>query len=118
MTEWTLPGALDSVSAARRLVADAAGEHPRIDDAVLATSELVTNAIRHGTGSVHLAVHHIDGALRVSVRSASTGLPAVHVADPSDSGGRGLAIVAALATSWGWERDGDLVHVWADFAQE
>jgi len=33
--------------------------------------------------------------------------------EPDSSGGRGLAIVAALARSWGVERDGSRQCVWA-----
>jgi anti-sigma regulatory factor (Ser/Thr protein kinase) len=71
--------------------------------AVLLTSELVTNAIRHEAGeTVMLAITSADGQFRVDVHDTSCFLP-VPVRGPADTEtGRGLILVAALATQWGF----------------
>jgi len=70
--------------------------------AVLLTSELVTNAIRHEAGqAVTLAITCSHDQLRVDVHDTSRSLP-VLVERPADAEtGRGLMLVAALADTWG-----------------
>jgi anti-sigma regulatory factor (Ser/Thr protein kinase) len=72
------------------------------DTAVLLTSELVTNAIRHHAGrSVMLAITCSRGEFRVDVHDASCSLP-VPVDTPADAeAGRGLMLVAMLSADWG-----------------
>ena len=71
--------------------------------AVLLTSELVTNAIRHETDeTVMLAITSVGGQFRVDVHDTSCFLP-VPVDGPADTEtGRGLTLVARLATQWGF----------------
>jgi hypothetical protein len=71
--------------------------------AVLLTSELVTNAVRHEAGeTVMLAIGCANGQFRVDVHDTSCFLP-VPVAGPADTEtGRGLILVASLATQWGF----------------
>jgi len=71
--------------------------------AVLLTSELVTNAIRHEAGeTVMLVITSACGQLRVDVHDTSCFLP-VPVHGPADTEtGRGLILVASLATQWGF----------------
>jgi anti-sigma regulatory factor (Ser/Thr protein kinase) len=70
-------------------------------DATLATSELVTNAVRHGRPPVELRMR-IEGAdVQVEVRDRATYQPRKLRPDDDDEHGRGLQIVAALATRWG-----------------
>lgn len=70
--------------------------------AVLLTSELVTNAIRHETGeTVMLEITSAYGQLRVDVHDTSLAVP-VPVDAPADAEtGRGLMLVASLSTDWG-----------------
>ena len=76
-----------------------------IDAAVLLTSELVTNAIRHETGrAVTLAVTYYRGWLRVDVHDSSRSLPVVIDAAAEAETGRGLLLVATLAADWGFYR--------------
>ncbi|WP_327663581.1 MULTISPECIES: ATP-binding protein [unclassified Streptomyces] len=74
------------------------------DDAELALTELIANVVRHvpGRRCVVRMMRTADG-VRVEVGDTHTGLP-----EPQDAtrgelaeSGRGLAIVAALATRWG-----------------
>ena len=72
------------------------------DVAVLLTSELVTNAIRHEPGgTVTLAITRTRDRLRVDVHDTSRYLP-VLVNSPADAEtGRGLLLVSGLSAEWG-----------------
>lgn len=74
----------------------------RIEDVLLLTSELVTNAVDYGTAPVTLDICYDDAALRIEVHDAGNQLPQVGpAANQTADGVRGLAIVAALADEWG-----------------
>lgn len=108
---------------ARNLVADAVGEHPRLDDILLATSELVTNVVRHGRGitRAELRLERRDGSVRVGIRQHGTtfgqhGTTFERVQHrPTDPDGRGLTIVEAVTDRWGVESDDGLL-VWFEVA--
>ncbi len=75
------------------------------DVAILLTSELVTNAIRHEvTGVVTLAVTCSAGQLRVDVHDTSRCLPMLVDASADAEAGRGLMLVATLSDEWGYYR--------------
>jgi anti-sigma regulatory factor (Ser/Thr protein kinase) len=75
------------------------------DIAVLLTSELVTNAIRHEAGqTVTLAVTCSRGQLRVDVHDTSCSMPVLVDAPADAEAGRGLMLVATLAADWGFYR--------------
>jgi anti-sigma regulatory factor (Ser/Thr protein kinase) len=73
--------------------------------AALLTSELVTNAIMHGPSqTVTLVITCGCHQLRVAVHDTSRSAP-VPVDAPVDAeAGRGLMLVAALSTDWGFYR--------------
>jgi anti-sigma regulatory factor (Ser/Thr protein kinase) len=86
------------------------------DVAELLSSELVTNAVVHAHTAVELcAARDDDGGFRVDVFDRG---PVAHVAprrrdaDPAAENGRGLAIVASLASSWGVDEAGNGKSVW------
>ncbi|BDH12086.1 SpoIIE family protein phosphatase [Streptomyces hygroscopicus] len=66
----------------------------------LIVSELVTNAIRHGSGPITLRLIRQD-ALICEVSDASSTSPRLRHARTTDEGGRGLFIVAQLTRRWG-----------------
>ncbi len=66
----------------------------------LIVSELVTNAIRHGTGPITLRLIRQD-ALICEVFDAGSTAPHLRHARTTDEGGRGLFIIAQLAGRWG-----------------
>jgi anti-anti-sigma factor len=73
----------------------------RVDQAVLVTSELVTNAVVHAQSGLRLLVELRGHQLHLAVQDASPHL--LHLAtSPSllEEGGRGLLLVDALATTW------------------
>jgi anti-sigma regulatory factor (Ser/Thr protein kinase) len=93
------------VGRARRWLLDAlvdsSADH-QLSDACLVTSELVTNALRHGLGEIVLhASLADDGLLRLSVTDWGEGSPQVLPPDPERIGGVGLLLVDALSEAWG-----------------
>ena len=73
--------------------------------AVLLTSELVTNAVRHEPGgTVMLAITCSCGQLRVDVHDTSCSLPVLVDASADAETGRGLMLVATLSAEWGFYR--------------
>jgi len=73
--------------------------------AELALSEIVTNAVVHGLPPIVLQVQGSASRLEVSVSDASPAQPRADETRLDATGGRGLAIVAAVAGEWGCERD-------------
>jgi anti-sigma regulatory factor (Ser/Thr protein kinase) len=70
--------------------------------AILLTSELVTNAIRHEPGhTVVLAITCSCGELRVDVHDTSRSMPVLVDAPADAETGRGLMLVATLSAQWG-----------------
>ena len=104
-----------AAAAARRFVRDTlqtwavtgAADWPGlVDDAVLLTSELVTNAVVHAGTPVQVTCRLADDAVEVVVSDGHPGrlVPEApeHDAVPSErTGGRGLLLPAALASAWG-----------------
>ncbi|GAC1441098.1 MAG: ATP-binding protein [Mycobacteriales bacterium] len=82
------------------------------NSAVLLTSELVTNALRHGRGSVSLRVNADTLHVRVEVYDAEPRPPIVVVAGPDAESGRGVLILDSLAAAWGVEDKPDGKIVW------
>jgi len=113
---WTLAPQTASIREARDRVGALLSGEARREDVELVASELVTNAIEHGTGMVDVAVALSAASVRLVVTSgAGADEPHVKAASHDDDGGRGLAILAALTTRWGWDREGDRLSVWAQF---
>jgi serine phosphatase RsbU (regulator of sigma subunit)/anti-sigma regulatory factor (Ser/Thr protein kinase) len=75
-----------------------------IDDTVLLTSELVTNAVVHAGTALDVTCRLVSGELEVAVRDRHPArtLPDIpKTASTSAERGRGLLLPSALATSWG-----------------
>ncbi|MEU7010342.1 SpoIIE family protein phosphatase [Streptomyces sp. NPDC046332] len=109
-----------SVATARAFVRDTLqgwGYAEVVDDAVVLTSELVTNAVIHaGTAADVLCLRSEDG-IRVEVadRYPEREIPVQGgrtVAHPDRENGRGLLLCAALATRWGVEYTPTHKRVW------
>jgi len=103
------------VAACRRFVSRVLRGCPdeTVNRAVLLTSELVSNAIIHGTSSGELAVDRTEGRLRLAVTDRSQKVPTMMSHGPQDAHGRGLAIVDALADQWGVDLLDSGKIVWA-----
>ncbi|MGX1272737.1 SpoIIE family protein phosphatase [Streptomyces phaeoluteigriseus] len=99
-----------SVATARAFVRDTLqgwGYADIIDDAVVLTSELVTNAVVHaGTHADLLCLRHEDGVrIEVADRYPEREIPLqgslATMGSPDREGGRGLQLCAAIAARWG-----------------
>ncbi|MGA5134413.1 ATP-binding protein [Streptomyces olivoreticuli] len=86
---------------------------PLAGDVVVVVSELVTNAIKHGHGTVGLRVRHTGNELRVEVTDGNPAPARLQAAADDDVSGRGLFLVHALARGWGVSEDGRTT--WANF---
>ncbi|MEV5487667.1 SpoIIE family protein phosphatase [Streptomyces bobili] len=86
------------------------------DLGVLATSELVANSLQHGIPPMRLRLRRTDRRLIIEVTDGDDHLPRRRRAEPADESGRGIAIVATIATSWGSRRTpGGGKAVWCEF---
>ena len=104
---------------ARRRVAVACEgwPHRAVEDALVLTSELVTNAVRYGDGALALAIAVTAGLLHVEVSDGNPdGVRMGTLPEPDSLSGRGLFIVAALSSDWGCRPrlDGVGKTVWFD----
>jgi anti-sigma regulatory factor (Ser/Thr protein kinase) len=112
-----LPASLSAPAAARRLVVGALrrwGVVPVADDAALVASELATNAVLHARGPFTVEVRRCDDRVRVTVTDRSAGLAVPRTLGPGATSGRGLHMVAAVATAWGTGAAADGKTVWAE----
>ncbi|AWT44109.1 MULTISPECIES: ATP-binding SpoIIE family protein phosphatase [Streptomyces] len=87
------------------------------DLGVLAASELVANSLQHGTPPMRLRLRRTDRRLIIEVTDGDDHLPRRRRAEPGDESGRGIAIVATIASNWGSRRTpGGGKAVWCEFA--
>ncbi|MFE9460827.1 SpoIIE family protein phosphatase [Streptomyces californicus] len=110
-----------SVATARAFVRDTLqgwGYNDVVDDAVVLTSELVTNAVIHaGTAADVLCLRSAEG-VRVEVadhypeREVPLQSSSIDFGSPDRENGRGLLLCAALASRWGVEYSPSRKHVW------
>ncbi|MCW2605718.1 MAG: hypothetical protein JWO60_411 [Frankiales bacterium] len=115
-----LAGHLSEVGRARRRAVAWARTH-RVDEDVVAllVTELASNALRHGGPGVDLWLRATAETVRVEVVDGRGSTPP-RVQDPDDEaeGGRGLVLVAALASRWGSERLAAGKSVWFEIDLE
>lgn len=117
-----IPADLEAGAAARQAMVEWMGDHPRIDDALLAVTELVNNAVVHGglqDGQVlTLRLSPQDDHVRITVLHAGSGFEVGPVPQPSMDPGasRGLAIVDRIADRWGVDSDGMEVTAWFEMS--
>lgn len=129
MTTVVLPHAAASVGVARRhLITELTCRGvpaPVVDDAALVLSELVGNAVRHGSplrgGGIEVTWRRDGAVVHLEVCDGGGG-PAGVAAEggprPTSSttaeGGRGLAIVSRVAATWGRQVRGGVTCVSAE----
>ncbi|MFE5834953.1 SpoIIE family protein phosphatase [Streptomyces sp. NPDC056508] len=109
-----------SVAAARAFVRDTlqGWGHPElVDDAVVLTSELVTNAVVHAGTAADVLCLRSDDSIRVEVsdRYPEREIPVQSgrtLVAPDRENGRGLLLCAALAHRWGVDYSPTRKHVW------
>lgn len=104
-TRQTLPATAKAPGIARRLLA----EHTEFlsaemrDDAKLLLSELVTNALLHGSPVITIALTTSADGVRLEVHDTSHAFPdrPPHNPGPCQATGRGLLLIDALSSGWG-----------------
>ncbi|WP_246593869.1 ATP-binding protein [Streptomyces auratus] len=83
------------------------------------TSELVTNAVRHGTGTmltITVSANLSRRRILVEVYDGSLVLPVPHWADSENESGRGMALIDRLSLCHGAEHTTCGKCVWAEIA--
>ncbi len=101
--------------AARRLVHEAMERwdcEDRLGTVALLTTELVTNAVVHARSVPEVSVVLQRDRIRVDVADQSREMPAPRTAEPGDTSGRGLQLLADLSSAWGVEARPDGKVVW------
>jgi anti-sigma regulatory factor (Ser/Thr protein kinase) len=111
-----LPRAVGSVAAARHFVGRCLERwgHLNTEDAMLVTSELVSNAVQHAVGAIVVRLALLRAGLLLEVRDGSRLVPVAR--EPDLAGGRGLQVVDRLCVRWGvrWHDNGKIV--WCELA--
>ncbi|MEU6244069.1 ATP-binding protein [Streptomyces sp. NPDC047024] len=118
----TLPREPESAATARRLVRAACaawGLRLAAENGALVVSELVANAVRHARrDSIRVVVERVaPGTVRVAVADFSRVLPEPCTPKDDEEGGRGVALVAALASNWGTDERRWGKVVWAELEE-
>jgi two-component sensor histidine kinase len=83
------------------------------DRILMIVNELVSNAIDHARTSCEVTVRHTRSLVRVLAADGSPLAPRRPPFDVSAARGRGLQMVEALASRWGWTRRRRGKTVWA-----
>ncbi|MEU1529162.1 SpoIIE family protein phosphatase [Streptomyces fagopyri] len=103
IAEWEVPSDPVAVGEVRAAVTRQLAEWG-LDELAFSTelilSELVTNAIRYGSGPIQVRVLR-DHSLICEVFDGSSTSPRLRYAAGTDEGGRGLFLVAQVAERWG-----------------
>lgn len=111
-----LPAQPSAARAARHAVRDALtdwGLEPLVDDAMLLTSELVTNAVLHASSAPVLTVVQVgQGSVRLEVADQSDLPPRPHLYGVTSTTGRGVRLLDSLARDWGTEPTDPGKRVW------
>ncbi len=115
---WEVPSDPVSVADVRALVSERLARWG-LDELAFTTelilSELVTNAIRHATGPIHVRLLR-DRSLICEVSDHSSTSPHLRRAAVTDEGGRGLFLVAQIADRWGTRYLTNGKIIWAEQA--
>ena len=93
LTGWDLPRAL-------------------LDDAMLLSGELLTNAMIHGREPIELRLRRTAGYLLIEVDDGASALPRKLRPTPRDDHGRGLQLTAAVSDRWGTRPLAEGKSVW------
>ncbi|MFJ4776099.1 SpoIIE family protein phosphatase [Streptomyces sp. NPDC088762] len=116
VAQWDVPFQPSGVGVVRNLAA-AKLEEWGLDELAFTTelilSELITNAVRHGSAPVRVRLLH-DHVLTCEVWDGSSTAPHLRYAATTDEGGRGLFLVAQLSEHWGTRYTPEGKVIWAE----
>lgn len=116
VAEWDVPVDPAAVAGMRAAAAEKLDEWglPELAFGMeLVLSELVTNAIRHGSAPITVRLL-LDRTLTCEVSDGSSTSPHLRHAATTDEGGRGLFLVAQVAERWGTRYTGAGKVIWAE----
>jgi anti-sigma regulatory factor (Ser/Thr protein kinase) len=85
---------------------------------LVVVTELISNAVEHGSAPVMLSVNFLGDLVRVEVHDASSDPPQRQPHDPRQQRGRGLHLVEGLSSQWGWTQEAGGKTVWAQVLTE
>lgn len=114
---WALLPVPAAIGAFRQFVRNTLwswGEEALVEDAVLVTSEMATNAISHARSAFFATLVRQGDVVRLSIEDTGPGSAAPRAAGEEDVSGRGLLIVEALADRWGVEERPSGKVVWVE----
>ncbi|WP_251091359.1 ATP-binding protein [Streptomyces sp. Caat 7-52] len=121
--ESRFPAVTASIAAARHWVRDCVEgfggplrRHPVIQTAELLVSELITNAIRHGTGPPLIRLTWTGRLLRIAVSDYSDRQPRIRATANTEPGGFGMQLLERLALRWGVTPRHPGKTVWAELS--
>ncbi len=116
-----LPALAESVPAARRFVTkaltdmDAAGAS---DDVAALVSELATNVVIHARTPYTVSVSRAGDTVRVGVRDLSRAVPRRRAYGVDSTTGRGLRLIATMASDWGIDADSGGKAIWFEVRRD
>jgi hypothetical protein len=86
---------------------------------VVILTELAANALTHADPPVAVALENSPTSWFLAVSDGSPGRPPLPTdGTPADRGGRGLALMTALASSCGWFTDAGTKVIWAEIPDQ
>ncbi|WP_165400279.1 ATP-binding protein [Motilibacter rhizosphaerae] len=119
-----LPGDERACGVARQFVTSSLARSTQrdlLDAALLAVTELASNALRHGRPPFRVGVSLDDDQVQVHVSDADPHCPQARRAgahaDPLAESGRGLEIVQALVQHWGCRHRPDGKEIWFELGE-
>jgi anti-sigma regulatory factor (Ser/Thr protein kinase) len=87
---------------------------PRCDALLVVASELITNSLVHGRGTIEVEMVYSERCVHIEVTDQGDARVHPLVTGPDNVHGRGLQIVAALSSRWGtFRKFGTANTVWA-----
>nr|WP_308380031.1 SpoIIE family protein phosphatase [Streptomyces sp. ISL-43] len=117
IADWEVPFEPSAVGAVRTRAVEKLEEWGLSELAFgteLVLSELVTNAIRHGSAPVRVRLLNDDRLLTCEVSDGSSTSPHLRYAATTDEGGRGLFLVAQISRRWGTRYTSDGKIIWSE----
>lgn len=116
--EFEIPSDVYAPGTGRNLVRSVATDFPRIDDVLLALSELTANALNHGGGPRRIAAAVSRDTIAIEITDAAPAVfPTVLPLGGIGVSGRGMAIVNAIADHWGVTTHSATKTVWCEFSR-